>query len=475
MRSLFTTILVIFLFSSTLPAQQTETIGNLLRINIFENEIDLSDTTGSWSTSSGSSYYSYSRYQKTFTFNENKYFLLDYHNDSQYLPTTGQQIESTSFEYGGKSIYQYFGYLDIAGPFLLENTSINMIENGVWITNGDITTHFLDISNNLFEEEREVGKILHIVGKIQDIPLAVTLKEFNAGEDDYQYQLMSLENSPQKIILNNIAIEYEGTNSDDYLIKLIAINDSVYFVSSLYQQSYFPNTNDAYCEFAYLQDTTLTVFSNFFQDNSLYYWTSFGNRIIGIRDSNLVAQTLNLITLQFEDIKIIATNVDDKRSRHEYSMSVDEKYSAFIRNDSLFAVSLENESIINSWDLQNIDNRYAPLIDSPYVYVHQATTIVGVEEENDLPKEITLSQNYPNPFNPTTTIKFTVPNVGTTHELSLRVYDILGREIKTLLHKPMQPGSYEVEFDGNNLTSGVYFYVLETGGKRLSRKMVLLK
>jgi hypothetical protein len=89
--------------------------------------------------------------------------------------------------------------------------------------------------------------------------------------------------------------------------------------------------------------------------------------------------------------------------------------------------------------------------------------------------DFTLSQNYPNPFNPTTTIKFTVANVGTTHELSLRVYDILGREIQTLLNKPMQLGSYEVEFNGSNLTSGVYFYVLETGGNRLTKKMLLVK
>jgi outer membrane protein assembly factor BamB len=96
-------------------------------------------------------------------------------------------------------------------------------------------------------------------------------------------------------------------------------------------------------------------------------------------------------------------------------------------------------------------------------------------EDEETPTKFALYQNYPNPFNPTTTIKFSVPNVGTTHELSLRVYDILGREVQTLLHKPMQPGSYEVEFDESNLTSGVYFYVLETGGKRLSKKMLLVK
>lgn len=105
-------------------------------------------------------------------------------------------------------------------------------------------------------------------------------------------------------------------------------------------------------------------------------------------------------------------------------------------------------------------------------------TVVGVDEEEMIPMKLSLHQNYPNPFNLTTTIKFTTPPSpyqGEGSRVRLVVYDILGRKIVTLLNKPMQPGSYEVEFDGSNLTSGVYFYVLETGGKRLSKKMLFVK
>lgn len=107
--------------------------------------------------------------------------------------------------------------------------------------------------------------------------------------------------------------------------------------------------------------------------------------------------------------------------------------------------------------------------------------IVSVEdEENNLPKEFTLSPNYPNPFNPSTKIKFSIPNVRDAYYASptntlLSVYDILGREIKTLLNKPMQPGSYEVEFDGSNLPSGVYFYRLTSNEFSQTRKMLLIK
>ncbi|MCZ7602756.1 MAG: T9SS type A sorting domain-containing protein [Melioribacteraceae bacterium] len=95
------------------------------------------------------------------------------------------------------------------------------------------------------------------------------------------------------------------------------------------------------------------------------------------------------------------------------------------------------------------------------------------------PDNFELFQNYPNPFNPTTKIKFTIPNVETPNRESLQtkliVYDILGREIKSLINKTMLPGKYDIEFHGSELSSGIYFYVLETGTERLKRKMILLK
>jgi len=106
------------------------------------------------------------------------------------------------------------------------------------------------------------------------------------------------------------------------------------------------------------------------------------------------------------------------------------------------------------------------------------TTITSVEDE--LIYEFALEQNYPNPFNPSTTIKFTIPGVGDenfrpllTH---LIVYDILGREIATLLNKELQPGNYEVNFDGSSLSSGMYFYWIDVGDKyNVVKKMLLLK
>jgi len=96
------------------------------------------------------------------------------------------------------------------------------------------------------------------------------------------------------------------------------------------------------------------------------------------------------------------------------------------------------------------------------------------------PKEFLLYQNYPNPFNPTTKIKYTIPNVETHRDASLqmvtlKVYDVLGNEVATLVNEEKQPGVYEVEFDASNLSSGIYFYQLKAGNFIDTKKMILMK
>jgi hypothetical protein len=103
---------------------------------------------------------------------------------------------------------------------------------------------------------------------------------------------------------------------------------------------------------------------------------------------------------------------------------------------------------------------------------------IGVKQTStEVPGEFALSQNYPNPFNPATTIKFSIPQSGF---VSLKVYDILGREVSQIVKDNLQVGSYEVNFDASNLTSGTYFYKINvnTDGSvnwTQTKKMVLVK
>ena len=94
---------------------------------------------------------------------------------------------------------------------------------------------------------------------------------------------------------------------------------------------------------------------------------------------------------------------------------------------------------------------------------------------SQIPNQFSLSQNYPNPFNPSTKIKFQIPSSGSVAQTFLSVYDVLGREVATLVNQQLQPGTYEVDWDASAYPSGVYFYKLSVGDYSETKRMVLLK
>ena len=98
--------------------------------------------------------------------------------------------------------------------------------------------------------------------------------------------------------------------------------------------------------------------------------------------------------------------------------------------------------------------------------------ITGVEQKNNIPTQFSLEQNYPNPFNPNTTITYSLPK---SSFVTLKIFDELGREIKTLVCENKLPGKYEVKFDGRNLSSGVYFYKITAGDFVETKKLILMK
>lgn len=99
--------------------------------------------------------------------------------------------------------------------------------------------------------------------------------------------------------------------------------------------------------------------------------------------------------------------------------------------------------------------------------------LTGIQTiSNNVPDKFLLYQNYPNPFNPSTVVRFSLPVAS---QVSLKVYDVMGREVQTLVNERVQAGSYEVKFDGSNLNSGVYFYRIITDEFNDTRRMLLLK
>jgi len=109
------------------------------------------------------------------------------------------------------------------------------------------------------------------------------------------------------------------------------------------------------------------------------------------------------------------------------------------------------------------------------VYREGGVIIIPVEvkeKSNEIPTKFALYQNYPNPFNPTTTIEFDIPE---RTNVKLIIYDILGREVETLVNKELEPGKYKINFTATNLPSGVYFYTLRTPKFTKTNKMLLIK
>jgi hypothetical protein len=151
-------------------------------------------------------------------------------------------------------------------------------------------------------------------------------------------------------------------------------------------------------------------------------------------------------------IRVVVTNLDNQA------------YDPFLRTNPHVLPSLvraRNKMYMNPYNPTYIR---LPLIGYTPIKVNQISSTV--------PDKFSLSQNYPNPFNPTTNIKYQIINNGL---VTLKVYDILGKEVAVLVNEKQNPGTYEVKFDGTNLPSGVYHYRVTTENYSETRRMVFLK
>ncbi len=111
-------------------------------------------------------------------------------------------------------------------------------------------------------------------------------------------------------------------------------------------------------------------------------------------------------------------------------------------------------------------------VDDVVITTYCTGTITGISGISNSPYSFALQQNYPNPFNPVTVIKYQLPSA---EKVSVKVFDILGKEVATLVNENKQPGYYEVSFDASNLASGLYFYRIEAGSFVETKKMMLIK
>ncbi len=144
--------------------------------------------------------------------------------------------------------------------------------------------------------------------------------------------------------------------------------------------------------------------------------------------------------------------------------------SASPSNDRFFAIDYDTSTFPGYFNVKFElgVNGYICWTDSERISVD----ITGISRKGHLPTVYTLNQNYPNPFNPATHLRFEIPVSGF---VSLKVFDVLGREVATLVNEKKSPGAYDIEWNAGNVSSGVYFYRLSAGSFLATKKMILMR
>ncbi|MCB9211656.1 MAG: T9SS type A sorting domain-containing protein [Ignavibacteriales bacterium] len=200
-------------------------------------------------------------------------------------------------------------------------------------------------------------------------------------------------------------------------------------------------------------------------------------KLFSIKSLNLSQNDSVKIVNPDEDNLDIISYGSEKTYKIEIEYVSEDKISSF-SNDNVVLTANSTQKIVPNWEKTGdleisvyVDEGNDGTIDDTLEVKNQVT---GVEEEHGstIPTEFRLEQNYPNPFNPNTSIRYSISN---ENNVILKVYDILGKEVATLVNERKSSGYYVVNFDASNLTSGIYFYTIRAGSFSETKKMLLMK
>jgi hypothetical protein len=215
------------------------------------------------------------------------------------------------------------------------------------------------------------------------------------------------------------------------------------------------------------------------------------------RDTTITISSLNVPLgfkysgkrLQDETISTVLGNFDCKKFLLQWKVTAYSVVQLLTLNDTIW-IAPDNWIVQDIIPGQYVDNLTFLGVDPfsiPGLDTRLTDEIVTVTDEKSIPNTFTLEQNYPNPFNPTTKIKFNIPSViasgaKQSQFVTLKVYNLLGNEVATLVNEQKPAGAYEVTFDSHSglsgirdLSSGIYFYQLKVGSFVETKKMILLK
>lgn len=184
-------------------------------------------------------------------------------------------------------------------------------------------------------------------------------------------------------------------------------------------------------------------------------------------------QSWNIFQIQDQgwgsDIKFIKNN-------NSFIVAFSTDYNIYFSADTGKSWTIDSSFSNNSTGIHSIsfpDKDHGWVMSYNHIYYKNTNLLLtGLENNNQVPNSFKLYQNYPNPFNPSTKIKYSLPQKGF---VTIKVFDMLGREVRTLINSEQNAGQHEINFNAGELPSGIYFYRIDTGNSSMIKKMVLLK
>jgi Secretion system C-terminal sorting domain len=379
-----------------------------------------------------------------------------YNSDSKIELMLNEKLNGTKWE----NLYLFGYYYNNSG-----NHTYEVKENWdgtAWIYNY-LITHFYKDDNKLDYNLTQIwdGKVwidssrttytYDIFGNIYK----VLNENWNGTDWEKVSEITAAYNSDGK---QTIVVENYGTNAYQTTYSYDSGGNIIHEVSGVYSSGKYENLDSTI--YTYDSDGKQITNESFYWDENISNWAK-DTYILYTYDSN--GNNINIL----EELWNGTNWVNDNQIKYTYDANgnVTSAIGEFRADPDWVPYDIAYVDFTDSFG-NNYDYFSAAKIEIFY------KSITGVKPAKVIINKFELSQNYPNPFNPSTKIKYEIP---ISNYVTLKVYDLLGREVKTLVNKYQSKGVYEVILNGNNLSSGIYIYHLNAGKYSQCRKMILQK
>ena len=460
-------LFILFFLCGVQHSQVQETRGNLLRINFTKPNIDLSDTLWNWVSRKDSGETYSTGCSNIFAWDSTTYLLYNTSDENRYYPWIYGHLFNTATGSSRLLFADHPGY-DPMDSYYYFRPEIRKTSTGVWIYYGrrGAAVFLRNDSLYLFRKVND-NTLIHFTGKVNSKELVV----LEGTPYKFRYYLEDFSISPLLKLDQEISIEDNNNQSFGNPAKINYVAGNLYLYQSdiwgVFCLSSFENNKISIIKRLKPEGDTLTI-------PIWLVWRFVNGNLYYIEGGNLVKEKLDLGTNSFTDKKNVLSSIGSR-----YCFDNEGNLFSYVKNDSLFLFSIKEEKSIRAFDIKTVESKGGiPIIDSPYVYLHQITgSYTDVEDEKILPTDFLLKGNYPNPFNPNTTINFVLPE---RENVSIIIYNSLGEKIRELLREEKNAGEHFVMWNGKDdfereVPSGVYFYLITHNQKVISSKMVLSK